>query len=95
MTDMASDCCCRFDILCVVKDTVDREADGRLAEFVVNSHMRSHPNADPAAVRPLPGPKALPLDRHDACGCAVCHLHSHAVPYLVCLHGPDPKLTGD
>lgn len=38
----------RFDILCVVKDTVDREADGRLAEFVVNSHMRSHPSVDPA-----------------------------------------------
>lgn len=32
---------------------MDREADGRLAEFVVNSHMRSHPAADPAAVRPL------------------------------------------
>ena len=52
--------CRRFDILCVVKDTVDREADGRLAEFVVNSHMRSHPNADPAAVRPPPLAPASP-----------------------------------
>lgn len=29
---------------------MDREADGRLAEFVVNSHMRSHPSVDPAEV---------------------------------------------
>ncbi|KAJ1508800.1 MCM DNA helicase complex subunit [Coelomomyces lativittatus] len=36
----------RFDVLCVVKDRVDPEADERLAEFVVRSHMRSHPNAN-------------------------------------------------
>ena len=34
----------RFDCLCVVKDTVDRVADERLANFVVSSHRRSHPN---------------------------------------------------
>ena len=33
----------RFDILCVVKDTVDPEVDERLARFVVGSHSRSHP----------------------------------------------------
>jgi DNA replication licensing factor MCM2 len=34
----------RFDILCVVKDLVDVEADEHLARFVVSSHMRSHPD---------------------------------------------------
>lgn len=33
----------RFDCLCVVKDTVDAQADERLAKFVVESHHRSHP----------------------------------------------------
>lgn len=33
----------RFDILCVVKDTVDAFADERLANFVVGNHMRNHP----------------------------------------------------
>jgi DNA replication licensing factor MCM2 len=33
----------RFDILCVVRDTVDPADDERLANFVVNSHGRAHP----------------------------------------------------
>ncbi|BFZ58055.1 MCM DNA helicase complex subunit [Savitreella phatthalungensis] len=33
----------RFDLLCVVKDTVDPAIDERLARFVVGSHLRSHP----------------------------------------------------
>lgn len=36
----------RFDILCVVKDTVDPAVDERLARFVVSSHLRSHPTFD-------------------------------------------------
>ncbi|CCE64227.1 hypothetical protein TPHA_0H00160 [Tetrapisispora phaffii CBS 4417] len=36
----------RFDILCVVRDLVDEEADERLASFVVNSHVRSHPDSE-------------------------------------------------
>ncbi|CAI4054811.1 hypothetical protein N7582_000173 [Saccharomyces uvarum] len=36
----------RFDILCVVRDLVDEEADRRLATFVVDSHVRSHPEND-------------------------------------------------
>ncbi|AET38086.1 MCM DNA helicase complex subunit MCM2 Ecym_2352 [Eremothecium cymbalariae DBVPG len=36
----------RFDILCVVRDLVDEESDERLATFVVDSHVRSHPDAD-------------------------------------------------
>ncbi|KAL8708066.1 MAG: hypothetical protein Q9220_006998 [cf. Caloplaca sp. 1 TL-2023] len=35
----------RFDILCVVRDTVDPEEDERLANFVVASHGRAHPSA--------------------------------------------------
>ncbi|XP_032230725.2 DNA replication licensing factor mcm2 [Nematostella vectensis] len=34
----------RFDILCVVRDTVDAIQDELLARFVVNSHVRHHPN---------------------------------------------------
>ncbi|KAI5948893.1 MCM2 [Candida theae] len=33
----------RFDILCVVRDLVNPESDERLASFVIDSHMRSHP----------------------------------------------------
>ncbi|TPX64282.1 hypothetical protein SpCBS45565_g06016 [Spizellomyces sp. 'palustris'] len=33
----------RFDVLCVVKDVADPVVDERLAQFVVNSHIRSHP----------------------------------------------------
>lgn len=36
----------RFDVLCVVKDTVDPVADELLARFVVSSHLRSHPSFD-------------------------------------------------
>ncbi|KTW26243.1 MCM DNA helicase complex subunit MCM2 [Pneumocystis jirovecii RU7] len=34
----------RFDILNVVKDTVDPEGDERLAKFVIGSHLKSHPH---------------------------------------------------
>ncbi|KAJ3033682.1 MCM DNA helicase complex subunit [Rhizophlyctis rosea] len=34
----------RFDILCVVLDRADPVDDERLADFVVNSHIRSHPS---------------------------------------------------
>ncbi|GMG27770.1 unnamed protein product [Ambrosiozyma monospora] len=36
----------RFDILCVVRDLVNPESDERLASFVIDSHMRSHPLGD-------------------------------------------------
>jgi len=38
----------RFDVLCVVKDTVDPVKDEMLAQFVVGSHTRSHPDFRPA-----------------------------------------------
>jgi len=34
----------RFDILCVVKDEVDMNADAALATFVINSHIKNHPH---------------------------------------------------
>jgi DNA replication licensing factor MCM2 len=34
----------RFDVMCVVRDTVDAMEDEMLARFVVNSHIKSHPN---------------------------------------------------
>ncbi|KAG8936945.1 MCM DNA helicase complex subunit [Tulasnella sp. 418] len=34
----------RFDVLCVVKDTVDPVKDELLAKFVTSSHLRSHPD---------------------------------------------------
>ena len=36
----------RFDILCVLQDTVDPIADERLAQFVTSSHMRSVPTRE-------------------------------------------------
>lgn len=39
----------RFDILVVVRDTVDPAEDERLAAFVVNSHGRAHPLSNSAA----------------------------------------------
>ncbi|WVO14570.1 hypothetical protein L204_102205 [Cryptococcus depauperatus] len=36
----------RFDVLCVVKDAADPVQDEMLAQFVVGSHLRSHPMFD-------------------------------------------------
>ncbi len=34
----------RFDVLSVIKDEVIEEHDDLLATFVINSHMKSHPD---------------------------------------------------
>ncbi|KAK6029004.1 MCM2/3/5 family protein [Ostertagia ostertagi] len=34
----------RFDVLCVIRDTVDPVEDERLARFVVGNHIKLHPN---------------------------------------------------
>ena len=39
----------RFDILCVIRDTVDPVNDEKLATFVVRSHAASHPDDTAAA----------------------------------------------
>lgn len=36
----------RFDILCVLRDEVDTTKDSDLASFIINSHIRHHPNFD-------------------------------------------------
>ena len=38
----------RFDVLCVVRDTVDAVQDEYLARFVVDSHIRHHPSENVA-----------------------------------------------
>lgn len=38
----------RFDVLCVVRDTVDPVEDERLAKFVVGNHIRHHPDNEDA-----------------------------------------------
>jgi len=45
----------RFDVLCVVRDTVDPVEDDRLARFVVDSHARHHPlaTAEEKKVKPV------------------------------------------
>jgi DNA replication licensing factor MCM2 len=53
----------RFDILCVVRDTVDPVSDEKLATFVVKSHSRSHPEADADAATAVEvDPDILPQD---------------------------------
>lgn len=42
--DLSEPILSRFDVLCVVRDTVDSVQDAMLAKFVVGSHMRHHPN---------------------------------------------------
>jgi DNA replication licensing factor MCM2 len=34
----------RFDLLTVIRDEHDEEVDDALATFVLNSHMKAHPN---------------------------------------------------
>ncbi|XP_042339472.1 DNA replication licensing factor mcm2-like, partial [Plectropomus leopardus] len=40
----------RFDILCVVRDTVDPVQDEMLARFVVGSHIKHHPSSKEGGV---------------------------------------------
>lgn len=74
-------CCTRFDILCVVKDVVDPVSDGRLADFVVSSHSRSHPNAQawkpPFALAPL-----VPQHLASPHPCCPCDCLMHAQPLI-------------
>ncbi|TGZ85630.1 MCM-domain-containing protein [Ascodesmis nigricans] len=55
----------RFDVLCVVRDTVDPEVDELLASFVVGSHARSHPASvadDENTTSPTPQASLIPQD---------------------------------
>lgn len=61
----------RFDILCVLQDTVDPIIDEQLATFVISSHVRSHPDFVPEVVvtnesreekEEESGPQPLPQD---------------------------------
>jgi len=52
----------RFDILCVVRDTVDPTEDERLANFVVNSHGRAHPIAQSTQAAEDNGGESMDVD---------------------------------
>jgi len=41
--DLTAPILSRFDLLAVVKDEVDEDYDDALATFVINSHMKNHP----------------------------------------------------
>ena len=41
--DLSEPILSRFDVLCVVRDTIDPVADERLAHFVIGSHVKNHP----------------------------------------------------
>jgi len=47
--DLSEPILSRFDILCVVRDTIDAIQDEMLARFVVNSHVKHHPNREEGA----------------------------------------------
>ena len=38
----------RFDILSVIRDDANEELDDALATFVINSHMKNHPDLSAA-----------------------------------------------
>uniref|UniRef100_A0A1I7TZ09 DNA replication licensing factor MCM2 n=1 Tax=Caenorhabditis tropicalis TaxID=1561998 RepID=A0A1I7TZ09_9PELO len=42
----------RFDVLCVIRDSVDSVEDERLAKFVVGNHRQHHPDTVKEATRP-------------------------------------------
>merc|ERR1711970_1136928 len=56
--DLSEPILSRFDVLCVVRDTVDPVADEHLARFVVASHMKTPPRATAADVAAM-GPDSL------------------------------------
>merc|ERR1711920_1181280 len=53
----------RFDVLCVLRDESDAVQDERLADHVVCSHIRSHPeaNGDDKATQPKQKQKTSPI----------------------------------
>lgn len=54
----------RFDVLTVIKDEVNEEQDDALATFVINSHMKNHPDIVKDLAVPLT--EHLPEDRQQA-----------------------------
>ena len=41
--DLSDPILSRFDVLCVVRDEVDEDNDLALAAFVINNHIKNHP----------------------------------------------------
>lgn len=59
----------RFDVLCVVRDTVDAVQDEYLARFVVNSHIRHHPSETTSDKLVMSCPRCLHIFRVFNVGC--------------------------
>merc|ERR1712048_1466997 len=57
----------RFDVLCVIRDEADQLQDERLADHVVCSHIRSHPEASrrEKAVKPKKEQKTSDIELID------------------------------
>jgi DNA replication licensing factor MCM2 len=57
----------RFDVLCVVKDMFNLIMDELLAQFVVGSHLRSHPKFE----KDMEGMDVRPPDTDVCCHCII------------------------
>ncbi|KAL6308194.1 MCM2/3/5 family-domain-containing protein [Sparassis latifolia] len=69
----------RFDVLCVVKDTVDPVKDELLARFVVGSHLRSHPKFEADKEEMNVG---TTLDADTSCGKYIMYARERVRPKL-------------
>ena len=45
-TELSEPILSRFDVVCVMKDKCEETIDRKLASFVINQHMSSHPYLD-------------------------------------------------
>jgi len=77
----------RFDMLCVLRDESDAVQDERLADFVVCSHIRSHPDAtaEDKALRPRLEQRAErmePIDQ-DLLKYYIIYARKHVHPSIV------------
>jgi DNA replication licensing factor MCM2 len=71
----------RFDVLCVVRDTVDPEIDEHLAKFVVESHGRSHPS-NSAGANVTPSEKTVSPIPQDLLRKYILYAREHVAPKL-------------
>ena len=55
------------DILCTVRDLVDPVQDEQLASFVVDSHIRSHPDPDDELMDLLNAESAKKKNQDEVC----------------------------
>eukprot|EP00316_Scyphosphaera_apsteinii_P000527 CAMPEP_0119314172 /NCGR_PEP_ID=MMETSP1333-20130426/31965_1 /TAXON_ID=418940 /ORGANISM="Scyphosphaera apsteinii, Strain RCC1455" /LENGTH=910 /DNA_ID=CAMNT_0007319233 /DNA_START=48 /DNA_END=2780 /DNA_ORIENTATION=+ len=86
--DLSEPILSRFDCICVVRDEVNPIEDERLAEFVVDSHKRCHPNAEEGAVEGESGAARLHASKvevieQDLLRKYIMYARQHTRPVLV------------